>query len=252
MINSLAFTYFNFPKSTVIDALVKFGSAKAILNSSFYELTYGEAFSEKAAEKILRYKEEFCIRAAQEIKRMEDFGIKIIPYGSEQYPTLLAECEDAPSVLFVMGNCDLIVGNEKWITIVGTRSCSEIGMLITEKLLEDVSLKAKDTVVVSTLSAGIETKVHCEAIKRGLRAVGVISTSHDAIANLDLASEILKYGGAIISEYPLGKGYTPNAYAERNRIAAGLSHATVIVEADAGSNTLTTADLAKSYNREVF
>lgn len=252
MVKNLAFTYFNFPKITVINALEKFGSAEAIFDASLYELTAGEAFSEKAAEKILRHKEEYCKRASEEIKRMEDFGIKIIPYNSPDYPSLLVECEDAPSLLFIMGDSDLIVGREKWITIIGTRSCSEIGTLITDKLIEDISLKASDSVIVSTLSAGIETRAHREAIKRGLRTVGVISTPHDSIANHNMASEILRHGGAIITEYPLGTGYIPNAYTERNRIAAGLSHATVIVEADEKSNTLTTANLAKSYNREVF
>lgn len=252
MVENLALTYFNFPKSSVIDALERFGSAEAIFDASFYELTAGEAFSEKAAEKILRHKEEYRKRASEEIEKMNDFGIKIIPYNSSNYPSLLAECEDAPSLIFVMGSCDLIVGNEKWITIIGTRSCSEIGTLITDKLIEDISQKANDTVIVSTLSAGIETKAHREAIKRGLRTVGVISTPHDSVANHNLASEILRHRGAIISEYPLGTGYIPNAYTERNRIAAGLSHATVVVEADEKSNTLTTANLARSYNREVF
>lgn len=103
MVKNLAFTYFNFPKITVINALEKFGSAEAIFDASLYELTAGEAFSEKAAEKILRHKEEYCKRASEEIQRMEDFGIKIIPYNSPDYPSLLVECEDAPSLLFYYG-----------------------------------------------------------------------------------------------------------------------------------------------------
>lgn len=252
MIDQLAFSYFNFPKSVLKEALDKFGSAEKILNSSLYELTSNNAFDEKAAEKILQNKSEYRQRAVVEIKKMADFGISVIAYKDPQYPTLLATCNDAPTVLYVMGERTLVGEDEKWISVVGSRSFTDTGRLLTKKLIEDIAERAPQMIIVSSLSDGIESMAHEEAVKLGLRTVGVIASSFDNIRNRDLVSRILKGGGTILSEYPLGQKYFPNCYAERNRIVAGLSHITIVVEAHAESKTLLTAKIAGSYDRDIF
>lgn len=252
MIDKLAFSYFNFPKSVLKDALDQFKSAENILNASLYELTSDHAFDEKAAELILRKKGEYRQRAAEEAQKMADYGIFIIAYGDSQYPDLLTHCSDAPALLYGMGRGDLESKDEKWISIVGSRSFTEMGALLTKKLIEEIADRAPETIIVSGLSDGIESLAHSEAVKRGLRTVGVIASSFDNIRNRDLVSKILKEGGTILTEYPLGQKYYPSCYAERNRIVAGLSHATVVVEAHAESKTLVTANIASSYGRDIF
>lgn len=255
MVDILALSYYNIKKSNLIEALNDFGSATAILDASLYELTVSGKFSEQAAEKILSCRDQYRTRALAELEVMKDYKIAVWCYGKEGYPSLLSNCEDAPLVLYSLGNCNLEVSNEKWISVIGTRSSTDTGFLTAKKMIDDIADDYSNTVIVSSLSEGIERITHKAAIKRGLRTVAILPCSIDNIQNesfRELAAEILKSGGTLISEYPLKQKYYKNIHSERNRIVAGISHITIVVEAPLKSNTLQTASIAESYNREVF
>lgn len=255
IIDDLALSYFNIPKSTLISALKKFGSAEKIFNSSLYELTMEDAFEEKTAEKILRHKKENLAKATIEYQRLRDYNIGIVSFGSHRYPTLLAECCDAPVILYYIGNENFTVDDEKWISIIGTKSATEIGYLVTDNMIADIAKYHPHTVIVSSLSEGIERRVHTQSVKAGLRSVAVLHVPLENIGNegyRDLIAQILKTNGTIISEYPIDAPYYSNRYNERNRIVAGLSHAMILVEAPVESNTMTTVSMSKSYQREIF
>lgn len=255
MIDSLALSYYTIKKSTLIEALNDFGSAEAILNASFYELCRNNRFTERSAQKIISHRDEYRRRAEKELPEMADYGITVLAYGSKNYPSLLAECVDAPLVLYVLGCSDMEVKREKWISVIGTKRATDVGYIVAEKLITDIAAKSRDTVIVSSLTEGIEMKVHTVAVRAGLRCVAVLPCSIDQIQSehfRELATEILSSGGSIVSEYPLGQRFMPFFFNERNRIVAGLSHATIVVEAPLESNTLKSADIAASYSREVF
>lgn len=255
IIDDLALSYYTIPKNTLISALRKFGSAEAIFKLSLCELMMEEAFEERTAEKILRHKDAYRAKAAEEYQRLQDYNIGVVAFGTPNYPTLLSECCDAPIVLYYIGNENLIVGDEKWISVIGTKSATEIGFLVTDNLIADIAAHHPDTVIVSSLSEGIERRVHAGAVKAGLRSVAVLHCPVETIgaeSYRDLASQILKGNGTILSEYPIGAPYHNNRYNERNRIVAGMSHALILVEAPLASNTMTTVNIAKSYQRELY
>lgn len=212
-------------------------------------------FTQKMVNTFMKYKDENLQRAEEELSLLEDFSIRVVVYGTNGYPTLLSNCCDAPLVLYSLGGLNLAIGNEKWITITGTKSCSEISTLITNKLLEDISRYSPETVIVSGISDGVEKNILRTTVKNGLRCVVVSPKSLDKLQN-DYASlfinEVLEAGGVVLTEYPFDTPYYPTCYKETNRIMAGISHATIITEAPLESNTLQTAYIAESYCRELF
>lgn len=211
--------------------------------------------SQRAVNIFMKYKDENLRRAEEDIFLLEDFSIRVVVYGAENYPTLLYNCCDAPLVLYALGDLDLIIGKEKWFTITGTKSCSEISTLITNKLIEDIARYTPNSVIVTGISDGVEKSVLRSTVKNNLKCAVVSPKSLDKLQN-DYATlfinEVLQAGGVVLTEYPFDTPYYPTCYKETNRIMAGLSHAMIITEAPLESNTLHTAHIAESYIRELF
>ncbi|MEK7390817.1 MAG: DNA-processing protein DprA, partial [Patescibacteria group bacterium] len=196
-------------------------------------------------------------------------GITELP--REKFPPLLKEIPEPPAKLFVRGrlpdfsrnansnqskdSCQKPRPNRKYLCVVGSRSASQYGVDACRELIG--GLRGSDVVIVSGLAIGIDAIAHKAALDAGLTTIAVLGSGlgWEAIyprTNIQLAKEILAGGGALISEFPAG--YTPRHYnfPERNRIMAGLSHATLVVEASLKSGTLITARLALDYNRDIF
>lgn len=178
-------------------------------------------------------------------------NIKIILIGQKEYPKLLSEIPDPPLWLFYRGNISTLKTNT--ISVVGSRKASNYGSSVIETLLPPALLEKLAT--VSGLAYGIDKKIHDLSLKVGGRTVAVLAGGLDVIYPLDhthLANKIVEAGGLLLSEYPplsRPKGYR---FPIRNRIIAGLSTATVVVEAAIKSGSLTTAKSAVDYNRDVF
>jgi DNA processing protein len=168
------------------------------------------------------------------------------------YPPMLREIAHPPPLLYVRGDVSALSG-ERLLAVVGTRRISDYGRQVTRKLLDE--LASARVTVVSGLAAGIDTEAHRTALRLGLPTVAVFGCGLDIIypvANRSLAEEIAAGGGALISEYPFGTQPNKGTFPRRNRIVAGLTHGTLVVEGDARSGAMITARFALEEGRTVF
>lgn len=204
-----------------------------------------------------RLKEILCDRtlierANREMEFIEKKNIKLICLGDEEYPYRLAECSDAPLVLHSLGNANL---NAKHIvSIVGTRHASEYGKEICTNFVKDLATFAPDTLIVSGLAYGIDVCAHRAALAAGLPTVGVLAHGLDQIyptANRTTAKSMLENGG-LLTEFMSETNPLPKFFVQRNRIVAGISDATVVIESASKGGSLITASLAGSYSRDCF
>lgn len=181
---------------------------------------------------------------------MNDTLQKLVP---ADYPALLAQIPDRPKQLHVRGT--LPSDEMKWLAVVGSRACTEYGRRACRYLLE--GLRGYPVVIVSGLAYGIDAEAHRVALDAGLPNVGVPGSGLDwsalyPRANVALGREIIAAGGALISEFKPEQKATNYTFPQRNRIMAGISHATLMIEAKEKSGSLITAKLTVDYNRELL
>ena len=193
-------------------------------------------------------------QAEQEIEFIEKYGIKALFYLDADYPERLRQCEDCPIVLFVKGKTDINFNREKYISIVGTRKATDYGKQVCEKLISGLSEKGYSPIIVSGLAYGIDVIAHKSALKNNLQTLAVLGHGLDTIyptSHRSIAKDIYETG-ALITDFPSKTKFDRNNFIKRNRIIAGLSDATIVIESGEQGGALITADLANSYNREVF
>lgn len=170
-----------------------------------------------------------------------------------EFPILLSEITDPPEKLYLRGI--LPADTTKLLCVVGSRKYSSYGKDVCEKLI--AGLAGYDIAIVSGLALGIDSVAHRAALGKGLMTIAIPGSGlDDAVlypsAHRGLANQILSQGGGLLSEFDPDFRATPYSFPERNRIMAGVSHATLIIEATKKSGTLITARLATEYNRDVF
>jgi DNA processing protein len=232
--------------------------AKALLD------TFGDAESIfKAPKKQLENIEGIGTIAANSIKQFADFKvcedeIKFIEKSkatplfitNENYPQRLLNCYDSPTMLYYKGNANL--NNTKIVSIVGTRSNSDYGKNICEKIIED--LATQNILIMSGLAFGIDTIAHKASLKNNLKTVGVMAHGLDKVypaQNKTLAIEMLAQGG-LLTDFMSGTNPDRQNFPRRNRIVAGICDALIVIESSAKGGSLITAELANSYNKDVF
>lgn len=189
-------------------------------------------------------------QAEKEIRDAAKHNIEIITLRDSRFPFRLTQCDDAPLVLYVKGKADL--NNEKVVAIVGTRRSSLYGETICAELIQELS--GFNLLIVSGLAYGIDTKAHENALKQNLETASVLAHGLDRLypyKNKKLAAEIVNQG-CLVSDFPVSSSLLPGNFPARNRIIAGLSDAVIVVESGIKGGSLITADIANSYNREVF
>ena len=185
-----------------------------------------------------------------EFKKIERLGIKAITYKDSNYPKLLREIPDCPALLYYKG--DVFKEDNLAISVVGSRKYTPYGLRAVEKIVGPLS--ESGLTIVSGLALGIDSIAHKVALKNG-RTVAVLGNGLDRVypeSNRGLANDIVKSGGAVISEFPVGTPSFKQNFPFRNRIIAGLSLGTLVIEAAVKSGSLITASAALEYNREVF
>jgi len=186
-----------------------------------------------------------------ELNKMRDCGAGYITFWDKQYPKLLKEIPNAPAILYVRGDVEVL--SQSSLAIVGSRKYTSYGIRSAQKLSHEIS--EAGLVVVSGLALGIDSVVHRANVDVHGKTIGVLACGVDTVypsSNRQLAEQILEMGGAIISEYPCGYPPLKQNFPQRNRIIAGLSLGTLVVEAAEKSGALITAFLALEANREVF
>ena len=186
-------------------------------------------------------------------------------YGDKDYPALLKEIPDAPFALFYRGNISVL--HNKCVSVVGTRHLTPCGAEAAYSFAYDAAISGET--IVSGLAIGADGKAHRGAVCANFDAmaqdfvtacdcgktVAVLPCGIDSItpqSNRKLAEQILQTGGCLVSEYPPSEDSPPWHFVQRNRIIAGLSEATVVIQAPVGSGALITADFALDYNRDVI
>jgi len=176
--------------------------------------------------------------------------VQAIFYTSPKFPRRLSNCADAPTMIYVKGDLDL--NNYKFVSIVGTRLATQYGKEICRRLIE--SFIGKNILVISGLALGIDSYVHRFCLEYDVPTIAVLGHGLDRIypsQNRSLAKSILNKG-ALITEFLPGTRPERENFPKRNRIVAGMSDATIVVESKISGGSLITAYLAFSYDRDVF
>jgi len=179
-------------------------------------------------------------------------NIEKISIWDKNYPKVLKEIKIPPQILYVKGE---IFAEENCFGIVGTRRCTNYGKQITEELTAD--LIDAGLTIVSGMARGIDTVAHKTAVSRKKRTIAILGSGIDERSiypqeNLKLAREIVKNGGAVISEFPVGDKGLPYHFPQRNRIISGLSLGVLVVEAKMKSGAMITASWAADQGKDVF
>ncbi|MCC5921134.1 MAG: DNA-processing protein DprA [Cyclobacteriaceae bacterium] len=193
---------------------------------------------------------EARVKAEREIDLAIKKNIKFTYFTASNFPKRLKEIPDSPIFLFYFGNFDF--NPPRAVAIVGTRSITNYGREVTEKLVS--FLQQYNVQIISGLAYGVDIVAHRKCVDLGIQNIGVLGSGVDKIyplAHKDTAVKMVKNGG-LISEKPLNTKPESFHFPERNRLIAGLSDAVVVVEASKKGGALITANLANDYHREVF
>lgn len=230
--------------------LSSFDDEEEIFKSTRKTLSSIKGISTKLADQILD--RNVLYRSEKELNFVIKNKIKVYFFKSDNYPARLNECIDAPILFYFKGDADL--NASKIISIVGTRKSSDYGHLFCSYFLSEVSNIFPELIVVSGLAYGIDINAHRAALSHSLSTVGVLAHGLDHIypsVHRKTAIDMLSNGG-LLSEFCSETRPDKFNFVKRNRIIAGLSDATIVVESGKKGGSLITADIANSYNREVF
>ena len=200
----------------------------------------------------MRNSNEAVERAKVEMDFATRKQIQCICFNDDAYPVRLRECPDAPLVVYYRGNADL--NRKRTISIVGTRQCTQYGKDALRNFFANLTFYCPDVLVMSGLAYGIDICAHREALSNGYDTVGVLAHGLDTLypyAHKNTADEMISHGG-LLSEYMSGTKVERAYFLARNRIVAGMSDATIVVESASHGGSLVTARIAQEYNRDVF
>lgn len=226
-----------------------FKNGEEIYSAPLSELVKS-GISEKLALNIITERNK--INPEEEWIKLEKENIRAISFYEDSYPAPLKEIPSAPQILYVKGEFDF--NSSPMIAIVGSRKYSSYGQQVATSIAHDLA-KAGIT-VVSGMALGIDTFAHRGALEGGGKTLAVLGSSLEdrnigPRVNFNLSRHIIG-NGALVSDYPLGTQASPQTFPARNRLMAGLTVGTVVIEAAPLSGTLITAGMALDFNREVF
>jgi DNA processing protein len=229
-----------------------FGEAEAIFAEKRQVLEKVPGIGGFTADKIAESRTEALTRAEQELNFIEKNKIRFHAISDEDYPARLRECPDAPTVFYIKGNAGL--NTSRILSVVGTRNATDYGRMLTESLIKGLAEAFPDVLIISGLAYGIDICAHRSALKSGLPTVGVLAHGLDRIypsAHRNTAVEMLEQGG-LLTDFISGTVPDRENFLQRNRLVAGLADATIVVESARKGGALVTAEIALSYDREVY
>ena len=227
-----------------------FGSVEAIFNEPYRNLLKIPGIGPGLAQYICD--RSYLAAAEKEAIYVERNNIKTFFYLDNDYPFRLKQCEDSPVVFFFMGNSDL--NAPRILSVVGTRNATTRGKELCEKIIGDLAADHPDLIIVSGLAYGIDITAHKAAIANNLQTIGVLGHGVKTIypsMHRSTANAMINKGG-LLSDFLSDALPERNNFLKRNRIIAGLSDATIVIESGIKGGALITADIASSYNRDVF
>ena len=226
------------------------GSVEGIFSETVKSLTKIPGIGEVNARRI---KENGILaRAEKEIEFIRKNNINVLFYTEKEYPRRLKTCVDAPIILYTKGKMNL--DEQRVISVVGTRNATDYGKHACDELILKIAERKYPVLVVSGLAYGIDIHAHKAALKYNLPTVAVVAHGFDKIypaLHREIALKMLDNGGWV-TDFPSETKIDPSNFLRRNRIIAGLADATIVVESAKKGGALVTADIASSYNRDVF
>lgn len=236
----------------ILDFYKHAGSATAIIDHRKDVREVIPDASPKLVERI-RDCEAHIHRAEEEYEWTQQHGVRILRWGDDAYPQRLAECADAPLILYYKGTADL--NQIRVINIVGTRHCTIYGQDIVRHFIDGLcEICGNRMLVVSGLAYGVDIAAHRNALEKGFETVGVLAHGLDDLyppRHRETAKRMLTQGG-LLTEYMTRTNADKMNFVRRNRIVAGMCDATVLVESAAHGGGLITCGIAQEYGREVF
>lgn len=224
------------------------GGVEAVFNQKKGQLLKIEGIGEKLANVIVN--QAVLARAEEEIAFIKKNDIQPMFYMDEDFPLRLKQAMDGPVMVYFKGNA--LLNQNKVLAIVGTRKVTEHGKAICDKIV--ASFKDDHVLIVSGLAYGVDTQAHKSSVENGLQTLGVLAHGLDRIypgVNKQLAKRMIENGG-LITDFVSQTNPDAVNFPKRNRIIAGLADATLVIESASKGGSLITADIANSYNRDVF
>lgn len=227
-----------------------FGSVEAIFSEPYRNLVripgigsgLAKYICDRSYLKIAEKEEEYVIK----------HNIRTYFYLDNDYPFRLRQCEDSPVIFYFRGNCDL--NSSRILSVIGTRNASSRGRELCNNIIESLAERHPDLIIVSGLAYGIDITAHKAALANNLQTIAVLGHGFQTIypsIHRSTAEAMLRKGG-LLTDFVSNTLPEKNNFIKRNRIIAGLSDATLVVESGIKGGALITADIANSYNRDVF
>ncbi len=225
-----------------------FGEAPAILRASKQQLLHVRGIGEDTADAIAGW--EKSVDLAGELKRIAEFGCHVLTQTDEDYPPSLREIYDPPIVLYVKGR--ISAKDKNAVAMVGSRQTTHYGLEVARKLAYQLAYVG--VTVVSGGARGIDTAAHQGALTAKGRTVAVLGTGINIIFPSENAElfERIAASGAVLTQFPFNRPADKQSFPIRNRIVAGMTLGTVVVEANMTSGALITANFATEYGRQIF
>jgi DNA processing protein len=228
--------------------LEHFGEAPKILSASKHELTRVRNIGADTAENIFNW--EQSIDLPGELKRITDYGCHALIQSDENYPPSLREIYDPPLCLYVKG--ELTARDKNAVALVGSRMTTHYGIETARKLAYQLAYTG--VTVVSGGARGIDTAAHQGALSGKGRTIAVLGTGINLVFPTENAElfERIASNGAVMTQFPFNRPADKQSFPIRNRIVAGMTLGTVVVEANLSSGALITANFATEYGRQIF
>lgn len=200
------------------------------------------------------YRRKLLDEAHRETDFIAANSIHAVYYTDDDYPQLLTHCDDAPLMLYTIGDASLNAPHT--ISVVGTRHVTPYGLDFTDKLVQGLAERVSGgATVVSGLAYGVDVAAHKAALRHGLPTIGVLAHGLNTIypaVHRSVAAEMVRQGGALITDYRSVDAVHKGNFLARNRIVAGMSHCLVVVESARKGGAMVTAKIASGYCRDVF
>lgn len=226
------------------------GSPQAVFQENKNNLLKIPNIGEQTAKHICS--KDYLEKAETELKFIEKYNIHTYFFTDKAYPERLKNCEDSPVIFYSKGKVDF--SRIKTLSIVGTRKPTEHGIDLCKKLIKDLAQTNDELLIVSGLAYGVDICAHTTALEAGLKTIAVLGHGLNMVypaMHRNIAEKIVSQG-ALVTEFKSNTRAIAGNFISRNRIIAGMSDATVIVESGDKGGALITADIANSYNRDVF
>lgn len=234
------------------ELLARVGDERRFFDMTQRQLSVAMGFNSRLFDED--YRRQLVERGEREADFITSSNIKTLYYTDPDYPVRLTDADDAPLMLFSLGDCNYNRGH--YVAIVGTRHATSYGVDFVNRLVGDLSQQlAEPVTVVSGLAFGVDSAAHSASLKNGVPTVGVLAHGLNTIypaANRQMAAEMVKAGGGLLTEYGRSDAIHKGNFVARNRIVAGMVDCVIVAESAKKGGALITANLASGYNRDVF